>query len=135
MGGDDEPTYEKLGRIALETTRASGTYQQLDFEDGRLRGCTPSDFKLFSRLLATIWGSFYNFSTWRLEMSDPAPGSGEMRVIVHWEDVGPLPASLAPTTRGFIRALFEHASLSEVDIDGGRVSPDHFRYVIRLTDA
>jgi len=129
LGGASDATYDRIGIMSFEAIRATGTYGQLDFEQGRLRGASMSDFKLFAKLLASIWGAFYNFSRWDVEMAEPDDPQGRL-ADVHWKDVGPLPGCLCPITRGFIRALYGRAMEGPVDVTSEQLAPDHFLYTI-----
>jgi len=131
-GGPSEAVHRKLGEIAADSTRASGMYQQHEFEEGTLSDWSSADIKRFSRLLATIWRAFYNFSDWRISVEEEErPGGAKSTVArVDWEGVGPLSNALCPITAGFTKRLFDRAVGSEVLIEHQLVSDDVFRYEI-----
>lgn len=127
-GGTSDAIYDKLGEVSFQITRSSGFYQQLDFEEGVLRGGSPYDFKRFARLLASIWGAFYNFSSWRVDLPEEGDRGGSWIGEAHWMDVVVLHPCLCPTTGGFIRAIFERATGSRVRVQCELPSRDHFLF-------
>jgi len=103
------------GRRAADALAESGLYAQLEVkgDDSRLRE--------FSRILVTLSGAIYSFSSWHLVDSDAGKGSFSIDVT----DATALPDLVVARAEGFVERAITNAFGGDWEVTSQRPSPDH----------
>lgn len=112
----DEVLHE-FGVKALYYTQGTNRYRQLNIETGELEGANPTERRMTTRKLLSVWGAFYNFG--RFEMSHDDEG----KPIVVYLEVEALPEAIRPTIEGFMSAISSQVTGREVRVTSERPVP------------
>ena len=112
LGGPREEALRRLGGAAVEILRQAGTYQQLDFEPGCVRGGDPEELRAAGRLIASLWPAMYDFGRVRVETE---PGAGA--VLIRYEGLAACPRPVRHTIEGFTARVADLLGDGAVTVD------------------
>jgi len=125
-GGDREDALREMGAVAAESVRDTGTYSQMDYEDGVLAEASALELRGFSRQTSTLHEMFFNYGTVRV-VSDEA---GQIRI--HYEGMADHPDSIRLTSEGYTGAMATRALGRSCRVESEDVARDSytFRFIV-----
>ena len=124
IGPSREEALRSLGTQGVAMVRGTGTYQQVEAEEGSLERASKFEARAFTRMTASVWGAFYNFGKMEVEQDEKG------QLSLHLRDVAPLPDAVRMLTEGWVAALTEHVSRREASVTSERTADDHIVYHI-----
>ena len=128
VGGDRIAALRRLGALAAGDVRDTGTYDQMDFEEGTLESASHIRRVSFARRSATLNSMMFNFGTSRIEVDE-----ANRDTLIHYEEVGEFPDSMRYTIQGFTEAVARIASGVDVPVSLEEIHPD--RFTLRIGSA
>ena len=115
VGGGHREYLVEGGRRTADALAASGLYAQLEVKGDNSR------FRKFARILVTLSGAIYSFSSWRLDKSDAENG----HFIIDVTDATALPDLVVARAEGFVERAIANAFGGEWQVKSQRPSSDH----------
>ena len=121
VGGDRIAAFKVIGANGAGMVRDTGTYGQMDFDEGDLVGAPKQARRFFARKAATMHEMMFNFGTCRVEVDDKTN-----ETFIHYEEVSDFPESIRYGTLGFTAAVAKLATGVALDVSIEGVEEDRF---------